>query len=75
MGDVDDGLYDGDAQNKVATAELREKLGNLVVVARAKVARERIYSAAYHPDATKDLIFFGGELDVSVVMVEVLPNL
>ncbi|KAI0736996.1 WD40-repeat-containing domain protein [Fomitopsis betulina] len=59
MGDVDDGLYDGDAQNKVATAELREKLGNLVVVARAKVARERIYSAAYHPDATKDLIFFG----------------
>lgn len=74
MGDIDDKLYDDGAQHKAATAELREKLGQMVVVARAKVTRERIYSAAYHPDPTKDLIFFGGELDASVAMVEVLPN-
>ncbi|EPT06091.1 hypothetical protein FOMPIDRAFT_1026938 [Fomitopsis schrenkii] len=59
MGDIDDKLYDDGAQHKAATAELREKLGQMVVVARAKVTRERIYSAAYHPDPTKDLIFFG----------------
>jgi len=32
----------------------------LKVVARAKVMQDRVYSAAYHPDPTKDLIFFGG---------------
>jgi hypothetical protein len=30
------------------------------VVARAKVTQDRVYSAAYHPDPTMDLIFFGG---------------
>ena len=39
---------------------LKEKLGKLKIVARAKVTQDRIYSAAYHPEPTKDLIFFGG---------------
>jgi hypothetical protein len=34
---------------------------DLKVVARAKVVTERIYCAAYHPEKTKDLIFFGGQ--------------
>jgi hypothetical protein len=32
----------------------------LKVVAQAKVTAVRIYSAAYHPEVSKDLIFFGG---------------
>ena len=34
------------------------------IVARAKVTQDRVYSAAYHPDPTTDLIFFGGECSV-----------
>lgn len=29
-------------------------------MSRAKVTQDRIYSAAYHPEKSKDLIFFGG---------------
>lgn len=29
------------------------------VISRAKVTQDRIYCAAYHPEVTKDLIFFG----------------
>jgi hypothetical protein len=42
-------------------AALRERFQNMKIVARAKVTRDRVYSAAYHPDPTTDLIFFGGE--------------
>jgi hypothetical protein len=42
--------------------ELRDRLQGLKVVSRAKVTQDRIYSAAYHPEITKDLIFFGGEI-------------
>ena len=42
--------------------ELRDQLQGLKVVSRAKVTQDRIYSAAYHPEVTKDLIFFGGKL-------------
>ncbi|KIY43382.1 WD40 repeat-like protein, partial [Fistulina hepatica ATCC 64428] len=42
-----------------AVEELRERLSKLKVVARAKVTQDRIYSADYHPERTKDLIFFG----------------
>lgn len=40
--------------------ELRDKLQGLKVVSRAKVTQDRVYSAAFHPEVTKDLIFFGG---------------
>ncbi|KDQ11727.1 hypothetical protein BOTBODRAFT_114091, partial [Botryobasidium botryosum FD-172 SS1] len=39
--------------------EVKEALANLRVASRAKVTKDRIYSGAYHPDVTKDLIFFG----------------
>ncbi|KZT68200.1 WD40 repeat-like protein [Daedalea quercina L-15889] len=66
-GDLDDLVFDDNAKHKAAVAELRKKLGRMKVVARAKVTQERVYSAAYHPDPTKDLIFFGdkhGELGI-----------
>ncbi|TFK86915.1 WD40 repeat-like protein [Polyporus arcularius HHB13444] len=52
-------VFEGDKQDKAEVHELKEKLGKLKVVARAKVTQDRIYSAAYHPEPTKDLIFFG----------------
>lgn len=53
---------DDDAKIKTDVAGLKEKMQNLKVVARAKVTQDRIYSAAYHPEVKKDLIFFGGKL-------------
>ena len=38
-----------------------ERLQNLKVVSRAKVTENRVYNAAYHPEKTKDIVFFGGE--------------
>ncbi|CCL99333.1 uncharacterized protein FIBRA_01351 [Fibroporia radiculosa] len=52
-------VFDTDKKEAEALTDLREKLGRLKVVARAKVTQDRVYSAAYHPDPTKDLIFFG----------------
>ncbi|KAF9242088.1 WD40-repeat-containing domain protein [Melanogaster broomeanus] len=48
----------GDVGEKEVAA-LRKRLGKMKVVARAKVTIDRVYSAAYHPEPTKDLIFFG----------------
>lgn len=65
VGEDDAFTFDGD--NKAEEAEvgdLRKKLSTLKVVARAKVTQDRVYSAAYHPEVTKDLIFFGGEAQI-----------
>lgn len=48
-----------DEQEEREVAELRSKLRGLKVVARAKVTEDRVYSAVYHPEPSKDLIFFG----------------
>ncbi|XP_006458082.1 hypothetical protein AGABI2DRAFT_183171 [Agaricus bisporus var. bisporus H97] len=69
VGDFDAFEYDDDSDKREAreVAKLREKLQSLKVVARAKVNQNRIYSAAYHPEVSKDLIFFGdkhGELGI-----------
>ena len=48
-------------KDQAAVADLREKLESMKIVARAKVTQNRIYSAAYHPEISKDLIFFGGK--------------
>jgi hypothetical protein len=56
-------VFDRDGGNRKEerlVQEIREKVQNLRVVARAKVVMERIYCAAYHPEVTKDLVFFGG---------------
>ncbi|KAG8734363.1 hypothetical protein FRC11_004369 [Ceratobasidium sp. 423] len=39
--------------------ELVAELKKMTLVSRAKVCKERVYSAAYHPIMTKDVIFFG----------------
>lgn len=52
-------LYD-EEKHEAAVTELKEKMRKLKIVSRAKVTKERVYSAAYHPERTKDLVFFGG---------------
>jgi WD repeat-containing protein 76 len=61
-------VFDDDdkaTKDQAAVNGLREKLQELKIAARAKVTENRIYSAAYHPDATKDLIFFGGKPELN----------
>ena len=60
VGSVDSFDYKEEKRHETEVAELREKMQGLKVVSRAKVTQDRIYSAAYHPEPTKDLIFFGG---------------
>lgn len=59
--DQDAFSLDDDKKDESVITALRESLARLKVVARAKVTQDRVYSAAYHPEPTKDLIFFGGE--------------
>ncbi|KAH6918530.1 WD40-repeat-containing domain protein [Coprinopsis sp. MPI-PUGE-AT-0042] len=57
--DFEDYVYDDEDEENKEVEELRKKLSGMKVHARAKVTKSRIYSAAYHPEVTKDLIFFG----------------
>ncbi|EAU88489.1 hypothetical protein CC1G_04195 [Coprinopsis cinerea okayama7 len=57
--DFDDFVYEDNKEEERLVAELRKKMSGLKVHARAKVTRSRVYCAAYHPEVTKDLIFFG----------------
>ncbi|KAF9013865.1 WD40-repeat-containing domain protein [Cyathus striatus] len=59
VADFDAFVYDRDREEEAAVKELRKKLQELKVVSRAKVMENRVYCAAYHPEVTKDLIFFG----------------
>ncbi|KAA1471117.1 WD40 repeat-like protein [Dentipellis sp. KUC8613] len=52
-------VFDNENKEDAEVTALRERLQNLKVVARAKVTENRVYCAAYHPEKTKDLIFFG----------------
>jgi len=54
-------VFEKDKKEAAEVAALRERFENMRIVARAKVTQDRVYSAAYHPDPTTDLIFFGGE--------------
>lgn len=60
VGDMKAHLYDDDEKDEAAVEDLKEKFRGMKIVSRAKVTKERVYSAAYHPEVTKDLIFFGG---------------
>ncbi|KAJ7709851.1 WD40-repeat-containing domain protein [Mycena rosella] len=55
----EDAVNSEDESDEDLVSELRDRLQDLKVVSRAKVTQDRIYSAAYHPEPTKDLIFFG----------------
>ncbi|KDQ60939.1 hypothetical protein JAAARDRAFT_173322 [Jaapia argillacea MUCL 33604] len=50
---------DGDEKEEGEITSLKERLQGMKVVARAKVTQDRVYSAAYHPEVTKDIICFG----------------
>lgn len=56
--------YEDEKKEKVEVEHLRKQLQRMRVVSRAKVCDNRIYSSAYHPEKTKDLIFFGGEFQL-----------
>jgi hypothetical protein len=61
VGNFDEWVFEDSKEDERALKDLRQRMGKLVVRARAKVTDARIYCAAYHPEVTKDLIFFGGE--------------
>lgn len=61
VGNVDAWVYEGDKRGEKEAQELRKRLQNMKVVSRAKATQDRVYSAVYHPEPTKDLIFFGGK--------------
>lgn len=58
-GDRDAFVFDSSKKEDAEVAALRARLQDMKIVARAKVTQNRVYSAAYHPEPTKDLIFFG----------------
>ena len=64
IGSFDDYVFEDSKQEEREVADLKKRMSNLVVHARAKVTNSRIYCSAYHPEVTKDLIFFGGMLQV-----------
>lgn len=54
--------YEDTEEEEREVAQLRKKLTKLKIVARAKVTMNRVYCAQYHPEKSKDLIFFGGNI-------------
>lgn len=64
-------IFDDNEEHQSALKILRERVQGLKVISRAKVTMNRIYSAAYHPEVSKDLIFFGG----SISFIIYLPRL
>jgi hypothetical protein len=64
-GDPEAFTFDDDKKENVVVARLRESLQPLKIVSRAKVTQNRVYSAVYHPEVSKDLIFFGGTFPLS----------
>lgn len=60
-GNVDAWVYEGDKRDEKLVQELRKRLGKMKIISRAKVTQDRVYCAIYHPEPTKDLIFFGGK--------------
>ncbi|KAF8509262.1 WD40-repeat-containing domain protein [Gautieria morchelliformis] len=54
-------VFDFSASKKeeYQVTELKTQFANMKIVSRAKVTNERVYSSLYHPEKTKDLVFFG----------------
>jgi len=61
-GAYDSFAYEDTKEEEREVAELKKKLTKLKIVARAKVTMNRVYCAQYHPEKSKDLIFFGGSI-------------
>ena len=54
--------YEETKEEEREVAQLRKRLTKMKIVARAKVTTNRVYCAQYHPENSKDLIFFGGNI-------------
>lgn len=52
-------FYDN-KEEKAEADSLKKRFQNMKIASLAKLTQDRIYSSAYHPDKTKDVIFFGG---------------
>ncbi|KAF8625806.1 hypothetical protein AX15_005193 [Amanita polypyramis BW_CC] len=59
LGDTEAYTFHDNKNDAAAVEELRKRLNPMKIVSRAKVTQDRVYSCAYHPEPTKDLIFFG----------------
>ncbi|PAV23918.1 WD40 domain containing protein [Pyrrhoderma noxium] len=61
IADRDDFTFEEDDRDreKEEVQGLRTRLQEMVVVSRAKVTQDRVYSSAFHPEKSKDIIFFG----------------
>ena len=70
--------FDNDGKHQSALKDLQEQMRDLKVLSRAKVTMNRIYSAVYHPEVSKDLIFFGGSQSdnclASLGLTYILPD-
>jgi len=67
-GDPEAFVFDDGSEHQSAVKMLREQVQGLKVISRAKVTMNRIYSVAYHPEVSKDLIFFGGSVSFVTVV-------
>ncbi|KAI5123334.1 hypothetical protein M0805_001759 [Coniferiporia weirii] len=54
-----DFVFEDSVKEESEVTRLKESFQKMRVVSRAKVTQDRVYSAAYHPEKSKDLIFFG----------------
>ena len=61
-GTYDSFTYEIAQEEEHEVAQLRKRLTKMKIVARAKVTMNRVYCAQYHPEKSKDLIFFGGNV-------------
>ena len=68
VADQDAFVFQWDKDETAEVAALRERFQNMKIVARAKVTQDRVYSAAYYPDPTSDLIFFGGAYTLRYIL-------
>lgn len=68
IGNVGDWVFETTGKVEKEVDNLKEMLRDMRIVARATVTEGRVYSAAYHPEPSKDLIFFGGRCWHHVIM-------
>ncbi len=47
-------------EEKAEVDALKRRLMKMKIVSYNRLTSDRIYSSAYHPEKSKDLIFFGG---------------
>ena len=54
-------VFSNTSEEKAEVDNLKKRLKDMKIVSQNKLTSDRIYSSAYHPEKSKDLIFFGGK--------------